>query len=101
MGAVQDLERLLAAHGLSGRSEQLIRLSRPAVRITSRLVEADLPVGVSKFGGSPDLPPEAEWPCRKGYPLFLMAQFYLPDVVPYDDEGALPRTGMLYFFYDM
>jgi hypothetical protein len=30
-----------------------------------------------------------------------MAQFYLPDVAPYDIEGALPHGGMLYFFYDM
>jgi uncharacterized protein YwqG len=99
---ITSFEELLAEYGLSHRSTELWKLARPAVRITSRLIdELDLPIGASKLGGTPDFPPGVEWPDRKGYPLALMAQFCLPDVAAYDSEGALPKTGMLYFFYDM
>ncbi len=66
--------------------------------------ESDLPVGVSKIGGNPDLPPDTKWPTRgdalSPKPLSFIAQLRLPDVTEYDPEGVLPRSGMLYFFYD-
>ncbi len=33
-------------------------------------------------------------------PLSFLAQFKMADLAPYDTEGLLPRTGLLYFFYD-
>ena len=48
-----------------------------------------------------DLPADVDWPTYKGRPLWPMAQFWMPDVAPYDTEGVLPHSGMMYFFYDM
>lgn len=63
------------------------------------LGENKLPLGTSKLGGSPDLPPGVGWPEWKGEPLSFIGQFRMPDVTEYDAEGVLPRSGMLYFFY--
>src|SRR5258708_6190680 len=98
-------------------------MARNSIRIRTRLLnEESIPIGASKFGGTPDLPPEIEWPMNRvdlsefppwlsddvnsalldtggRYHLPFVAQFRLEDVAPYDLEGDLPSTGMLYFFY--
>lgn len=96
------ISALLLEHNLSHRQALLAPLVRPAIRIVSRYNGyADLPIGSSKLGGTPDLPPGVEWPQYKGRPLSLLAQFYLPDPAPSDVRSELPDAGMLYFFYDM
>jgi uncharacterized protein YwqG len=57
-------------------------------------------VGASFFGDLPDLPPEIEWPVHKGKPLAFLAQLNMTHIAEYDKQGLLPKTGMLYFFYD-
>jgi len=60
----------------------------------------------SKWWGSPDLPPDAEYPMMKvtmdgeecEYPLTFICQVDCEDIGPLDKEGLLPREGMLYFF---
>lgn len=102
MQATKRLAMLIHEHGLLHSSAELLELARPAIRIHSRRVGAtDLPVGASKMGGLPDLPPGVDWPLYKGQPLALLAQFSMSEVSVNDAEGALPQTGMLYFFYDM
>jgi len=102
MSEFEELSGILEQAGLSGWKEYLLQLAKPSIRIGSRVVEEHtLPVGVSKFGGSMDLPPDVEWPTYKGRPLWPMAQLWMPDIAPYDVEDALPHSGMLYFFYDM
>jgi uncharacterized protein YwqG len=72
-----------------------------AVRIDARLMEhLNLPVGVSRFGGTPDLPPEIEWPYKDETLLGFIAQLNIEEVSSCDSEHALPRSGILYFFYD-
>ena len=96
------MDALLSKHQLLHRLEELEPLTRPAIRVLSRYIGfEDLPVGCSKLGGMPDFPDGVEWPQYKDRPLALLAQFYLPDVAPNDVENALPKTGMIYFFYDM
>jgi uncharacterized protein YwqG len=95
------LERLRKA----GHShlEGLIReLAEPGIRLTSTPTEADsIPLGASKFGGDPDLPPNMEWPRAASGPLAFVLQIRLEDVAPLDTTGLLPKTGWLAFFYDM
>lgn len=66
--------------------------------------------GLTKFGGKPDVPKDFKW-CyyegESGYdgevksrPLSFLAQFDLADIVKYDTDGLLPKTGLLSFFYE-
>ena len=59
-----------------------------------------LPVGATKLGGRPDLPPGTAWPAHEARPLAFLAQIRLADVAPFDDGGMLPRDGLLSFFFD-
>jgi hypothetical protein len=60
----------------------------------------ELPVGMSKVGGQPDLPPGFVWPYWQERPIHFLAQFNMTEVAHYDVEHTLPISGMLYFFLD-
>ena len=60
----------------------------------------NLPLGASRFGGIPDLPPGCEWPVREGVPMEFVAQIRLADVAGLDPLERLPATGSLLFFYN-
>ncbi|MBK9035495.1 MAG: DUF1963 domain-containing protein [Myxococcales bacterium] len=61
---------------------------------------AALPLGASRFGGIPDLPPGAAWPERDGVPMEFIAQFRLDELAGLDPQGRLPAGGALLFFYN-
>lgn len=62
----KELLALIAKEVPGPSGEALARLVRPCIRvITKPMLEEDLPVGVSKIGGLPDLPKEAAWPFVK------------------------------------
>ena len=85
----------------------LIAGSRPAIRFAVRpLAEGEAAaVGVSRFGGRPDLPPEVTWPSRTDpadggeRALSFLAQVSLAGLVGGTDL-PLPREGLLLFFCD-
>ena len=99
--------------------EDLIPESQKYLRRLVLLTEqegGEIPVGASKCGGYPDLPPEIEYPLRpevryrrKGEPLQrydiagmqLIAQINLRELAESgaDPEHLFPQTGMLYFFW--
>ena len=64
-----------------------------------------LPAGASKLLGNPDVWDGFEWPAIEQdgemYDLTFMCQINCADAVLFDTEGLLPKTGMLYFFYDL
>ncbi len=60
--------------------------------------DAELPLGATRLGGRPDLPPGAPWPTFEGRPMAFLAQIDLGDVGPLDERGLLPRAGLLSFF---
>lgn len=61
---------------------------------------AALPLGASRFGGLPDLPPGAAWPERDGVPMEFIAQLRLDELAGLDPRGQLPPSGALWFFYN-
>lgn len=61
---------------------------------------ASLPLGASRFGGIPDLPPGSSWPLRDDVPMEFVAQIRLADVAGLDPLGRLPQSGTLLFFYN-
>jgi len=87
--------------GLARIQKDIERLAQVAIRLTSRVAaDAQLPIGASKLGGTPDLPPGGAWPVWKNASMSFVAQVQLSDVRPFDSEHRLPATGLLQFFYD-
>jgi uncharacterized protein YwqG len=98
----EKLLELLEQHGLSHRADEILSQCKPSIHLSLGygVDEADIPIGASKMGGSPDVPPDFVWPEWNGIPLTFIAQFRLSDVKPYDVEDLLPERGMLYFFFE-
>ncbi len=95
----QELQELLDELGLQRAAGEITQLARTGWRLTTKRVrEADPPVGASRIGGLPDLPPGVSWPEGKGLPLAFIAQIRLEDLE--DDDNPLPARGLLSFFYD-
>jgi uncharacterized protein YwqG len=90
---------LLEKHQLQHLTKDVLAYLRSCLSL--RLERAqELPVGVSKMGGLPDLPPNSEFPIYKGRPLTFIAQYNLAELAAVPFETGLPAQGMLYFFYD-
>ncbi len=74
----------------------LLRLSAPTQK---------LPTGSSKLLGNPDIWDGFEWPAilidNERYDLSFICQINCAEIAPFDKDGLLPKTGMLYFFYDL
>lgn len=88
-----------------------------AIKISTHDTDSEL-YGKSKWWGCPDLPKGVPYPCYEPIPdymaddehiadydedesedtLTFICQINLQDIAPYDVEGLLPHTGMLYFF---
>lgn len=78
--------------------EEIISTVRPALKIRSKRND-QLPVGRSKFGGQPDLPPDIIYPTYgDNQPLTFLAQYRLEDFAAFNVD-SLPQKGMLYFFH--
>jgi uncharacterized protein (TIGR02996 family) len=106
------LVQRLAQHNCPELKDPLLRLARPALRLVK--TEADdnnLPVGASKIGGLPDLPPDAAWPegreCRATYnldtegverPAGFLCQINLAEIAGTQAARVLPDRGLLSFF---
>lgn len=112
--------RLISEAGLDkAMADAIARLARPNIRLTVRTDPPDvaLPLGASKFGGRPDLPPGESWPHRPPYapspfwdhgrgprsaPLSFLAQINLGDIqAAGGTDLPLPTSGLLSFFYDV
>jgi hypothetical protein len=59
--------------------------------------ERDLPLGASRFGFVPDLPPGMEWPTFEGKKLWFLAQIDF-SAMPRWKGNVLPEDGWLYVF---
>jgi uncharacterized protein YwqG len=89
------------AAGLSRLLKDIDFLAKDSIRLRTKLAgEYDVSIGASRIGGVPDVPPDFKWPERNEVPQSFIAQLYLDEVYPYDTNGVLPSSGMLWFFYD-
>lgn len=68
-----------------------------AKAIYDREIRANLPLGASRFGGLPDLPPQLPWPEHEGKKLPFLSQVDLSTLPP-DRGQLLPHDGWLYAF---
>jgi uncharacterized protein YwqG len=85
--------------GLGRHAELLLSAAAPSVNLGSK--RRSVPPGNSKLGGKPDLPANASWPQRLGYPLAFLGQVRLSEM-PSDvlQHWGLARTGRLWFWFD-
>jgi uncharacterized protein YwqG len=102
--------RIAANADLAG--VDVLSLARPSIRLTAnRVADGSLEQGASRIGGTPDVPPQWDWPrwmptktsklrSHPGHPapLGFIAQIDLSTLPSFDD--SLPDAGWLYFFYD-
>lgn len=109
----KDFVEYLIEIGQTDFANQVNDYRRNIIRIYSDKEMKDIPVGKSKYGGYPDLPPEIPYPTMSGYTgirgdqkeryktcaMQLVLQIHLADLAAYDTENLLPHTGMLYFFW--
>lgn len=102
--------------GVEEHAERLMALRRPSIRLVvdaeryideddphwkfEDVEEDDSPVGASKIGGLPDLPPGVAWPTIEGMTLSFLAQIRLADLRGLPGAEDLPDSGLLAFFYD-
>ena len=92
-------------------SSLLPPMQKSAIHLAYEMDSAvELPIGASKIGGNPDLPPDFEWFYCEGEsyegitenrPLSFLAQINCAEVTEYDKDLLLPESGMLYFFYEL
>jgi uncharacterized protein YwqG len=94
------VQKNLIKAGLPQLAEHVDRLVRDSIRLLTKPVEeADMPVGASKLGGLPDLPPHITWPQWQGIPQSFIAQIRLEEVQAGNTRKLLPPRGQLWFFY--
>lgn len=96
-----QVQSLFTNAGFSRLIPHLDALVRPSIRIHATPTnESALKVGVSKLGGSPDLPVDISWPSYKGSPQSFVLQLRLEELAAYKTASLLPEKGVLWFFYD-
>lgn len=96
------LDDLLRQYELEHLSDEVRALTRHTLFPLAERCESEdaLPLGASRIGGSPDLPPDFVWPSFKSVPQTFLAQIALAETAPLDADHLLPPTGWLVFFYD-
>jgi hypothetical protein len=98
------LEQLIERFQLGAIADDILKLAEPCIALTLADppdprpdIWPEPPIGASKVGGLPDLPPGWDWPANdQGHAGFMMqiALAGLPDMPGF----PLPRSGMLYLF---
>lgn len=115
----QKLIEKLTHLGLDAYFKQLKPHLRNAIHLEiSAQQESDIPIGVSKIGGLPDLPDTFTWPSETRIkakrqffffgkktsstevrPLSFIAQINFAEIKGLDIDDLLPSGGIAYFFY--
>lgn len=106
----EEFRKIIRASQFSSVADKLEKEIELSIRLKTTSKAAD-GVGASRFGGVPDLPAEIDWPTWEGIktgskwrkceggPLGFLAQINLASLP--NVATGLPRSGMLYFFYDI
>ncbi|TCI47299.1 DUF1963 domain-containing protein [Exiguobacterium sp. SH3S2] len=93
------VEQFIQTYGLEHRDDILAAFSkRVNLKLVPRTMREEVAIGHSKFGGYPDLPSGSDHP---GDNLTFLAQFRLSDFAGCESVEALPKEGLLSFFYDL
>lgn len=95
-----EIKAMLDETGLSKISSELVAFAQMSIRLTATIeFDENLPIGASKIGGRPDLPPNYSFPEWKNTPLGFLAQINLANISKFHTASDLPSSGLLSFFY--
>ncbi|WP_215113629.1 YwqG family protein [Exiguobacterium sp. s63] len=96
---LKTIEQFIQEHELQN-GEDILRAFTKRVNLTlvPRTTREEVRIGYSKFGGHPDLPNADLHP---GENMTFLAQFRLSDLAEFESVDALPKEGLLSFFYDL
>lgn len=96
----EQIGRLLDLYAGHPQADALVQRLFPSLDLLLKPLET-VPLGISRLGGWPDLPPDFSWPSQQGVwkPFFM--QWRCSQLSPDPISRLLPTSGMLYFFgYD-
>jgi uncharacterized protein YwqG len=97
----EDLLSEIHEHALSHLAADLEKMLQYSMVLEEEGAEdRELSIGATKFGGSPDVPPDFVWPTWQERQLSFLAQFNLAEIAEFDVEHRLPHAGLLSLFYD-
>lgn len=97
--SVDEINKLIGEYGLLDEKDYILNNIKKSIHL--KIVEEDdyKTIGNSRVGGFPDAPKGFEWPHTYGEePMTFIAQLNLKEISIYDEEGVIPKSGMLYFF---
>ncbi|MCC5892115.1 YwqG family protein [Exiguobacterium sp.] len=96
---LQSVKQWIESRGLEHKEEIIAAFKkRINLKLIPRTTREEVAIGHSKFGGYPDLVSADEHP---GENLTFLAQFRLSDFAGCESVEALPKEGLLSFFYDV
>lgn len=95
--ALEPIRRVMRSGGLARVADSLLVGLRPGVHY--KLAGGEGAIGVTRFGGSPDVPPGFEWPTHDGVDARFVAQLDLAELSALMPDNPLPRDGLLSFFW--
>lgn len=108
ISAKASLEKMLKAAKLENLKDSIERHYSPALNIKTKSSKKSgwsMPdkrgapaLGVSRFGGWPDLPPNTAWPMWQQRPMSFLAQINLREVHATQPDARVPKQGLLLFF---
>lgn len=103
MNTLNDLRVAFESAELTELFNELQHYAKNSITIDVDSEADDQQLGVSRFGGDPDLPPELAWfrNPESDAPLSFVAQLNFAELTALDTDKKLPSTGILYFFYDL
>lgn len=91
------LDALIARTGYAAFADDLHRNAQGCVYFFDAADAPEAPLGATRFGGLPDLPPGSDWPVSPNdAPLSFLAQIALGDVAA--AAGPILPAGLLSFF---
>lgn len=94
-----QLDALIETTGFAAAAADIHRQGRPCLHALFAARADDAPIGATRFGGFPDLPPATAWPTAPlGGNLSFFAQVALDDLSSTVVAGLLPAKGLLSFF---
>lgn len=96
-----DIRRVIESSPVAKHVDAIMALTIPAVKMKTYLVEDDLPLGTSRMGGAPDLPPGAPWPESKGRPMEFLAQIDFAAAAAAYRLPDFPDSGWVALFRDL